>query len=98
MVLAEDMVDTQGAVRVAVKVRDALARPIEVRGRALHVTPSIGVSVFPDDAADFETLLQHADTAMYRAKAGGRNGWVLFEPGMDAAAQKELAGRYLQTA
>ena len=90
VVLAEDMGDTQGAVRVAVKVRDALARPIEVRGRALHVTPSIGVSVFPDDAADFETLLQHADTAMYRAKAGGRNGWVLFEPGMDAAAQERL--------
>ena len=53
---------------------ETLAKPIEIGEYSLHITPSIGISIFPDafdDGNDSETVLQHADTAMYRAKKTG---------------------------
>ena len=62
------------ATVVAGRVRDALASPFSVDGREVFVTASTGLSVYPVDGADADTLLQHADAAMYGAKALGRNG------------------------
>lgn len=47
------------------------------------MTGSLGISLFPFDGQDDQTLLQHADVAMYRAKEGGRNGWRLFNESMN---------------
>ena len=52
----------------------------------LHVTTSIGVSVFPDDGLDAETLIKNADTAMYQAKENGRQGYQFFKPAMNVRA------------
>jgi diguanylate cyclase (GGDEF)-like protein/PAS domain S-box-containing protein len=52
----------------------------------LHVTTSIGVSVYPDDGLDAETLIKNADTAMYQAKENGRQGYQFFEPAMNVRA------------
>ena len=52
----------------------------ELRGSERKVTLSVGVSLYPGDAGDAESLLKCADTAMYRAKAAGRNGYHLREP------------------
>ncbi|MGQ9724728.1 MAG: putative bifunctional diguanylate cyclase/phosphodiesterase, partial [Tepidimonas sp.] len=70
----------------------AVAEPIECDGTLVQLTTSIGVTLFPDDGADAEALLRHADQALYRAKREGKNRWRLFDPREDraAAAHAEL--------
>jgi len=78
---------------VANRVIDILAKPIEIGGFSLHITPSIGIAVFPDeygDANDSEHVLKSADTAMYRAKELGRNCYEFFNPEMHVEASKRL--------
>jgi diguanylate cyclase (GGDEF)-like protein/PAS domain S-box-containing protein len=62
----------------------AVAHPIEQH--ELHVTTSIGVSVYPDDGVDAQTLIKSADTAMYQAKENGRQGYQFFKPAMNVRA------------
>ncbi len=78
---------------VAHRVIDTLATPIEIGEYSLHITPSIGIAIFPDaydDGNDSENVLQHADTAMYRAKKQGRNCYEFFNPEMHVEANKRL--------
>jgi diguanylate cyclase (GGDEF)-like protein len=83
---------------VAKKIRRTLRAPFIVSGVEIFVSASIGVSLFPDDAKDSETLLKHADTAMYRAKDAGRDCHALYAVDKDdALAQLSMAGR-LRTA
>src|SRR5919109_2995048 len=83
---------------VAKKIRRTLHAPFVVSGVEIFVSASIGVSLFPDDAADGETLLKHADAAMYRAKDAGRDCHALYTVDKDnALAQLSMAGR-LRTA
>ena len=67
-----------------------VARPFQFDEHELGVTPSLGISIFPQDGLDFETLLKHADTAMYRAKDAGRNAYQFFTREMNAAALERL--------
>ena len=71
---------------VAEKIIEMLASPFPIEGRMLHITPSIGISMYPDDGADVETLMRHADAAMYHAKANGRNNYQFFMQRMNQAA------------
>lgn len=76
------------------RVLTALAQPILIEGQALGVTGSAGVTLFPQDAGDADTLLRHADHAMYQAKQLGRNRYQFFKPLDDQpeqAHQLELA-------
>ncbi len=83
---------------VAKKIRRTLRAPFVVSGVEIFVSASIGVSLYPDDAGDSETLLKHADTAMYRAKDAGRDCHALYAVDKDdALAQLSMAGR-LRTA
>jgi len=83
---------------VAKKIRQTLRAPFIVAGVEIFVSASIGVSLYPDDAADSETLLKHADAAMYRAKDAGRDCHALYAVDKDdALAQLSMAGR-LRTA
>jgi diguanylate cyclase (GGDEF)-like protein/PAS domain S-box-containing protein len=68
------------AQTVAANLRAALAKPFAVANTDLYVTPSIGASLFPADGDTAETLLKHADIAMYAAKDGGRDGYRLYQP------------------
>lgn len=68
--------------KVALRILDELGRSFEVGGRKLFVTGSIGIAFYPQDAEDSATLLQSADTAMYRAKESGRNRYEFFRPEM----------------
>jgi len=65
------------------RVLGALSAPYSVQGKALNVFASIGVTLFPHDDEDAETLLRHADQAMYVAKQSGRNRFHLFDVGRD---------------
>ena len=64
----------------------AVAQPHSIDQHDLHVTTSIGVSVYPEDGLDAETLIKNADTAMYQAKENGRQSFQFFKPAMNARA------------
>jgi EAL domain-containing protein (putative c-di-GMP-specific phosphodiesterase class I) len=64
----------------------AVAEAYSINHHDLHVTASIGISVFPDDGLDAETLIKNADTAMYQAKENGRQSCQFFEPAMNVRA------------
>ncbi|MGD8934179.1 MAG: diguanylate cyclase, partial [Gammaproteobacteria bacterium] len=82
------------AQSVARRLLDAMAEPMQVGEYTLHVTPSIGVTIFPDknnaDENDSENVLKHADTAMYKAKSEGRNTYAFYDPEMQVTASKRL--------
>jgi diguanylate cyclase (GGDEF)-like protein/PAS domain S-box-containing protein len=62
------------------KIMHALSQPFSLDGREVHVTASIGVSIYPDDGMDLDTLIQNADNAMYRSKLMGKNSWSFSSP------------------
>jgi diguanylate cyclase (GGDEF)-like protein/PAS domain S-box-containing protein len=85
-VMLEGVQDMVGVERVVVKLIDALRRPYEGIGDAQRrISATLGVSVFPDDAPDATTLIQHADEAMYTAKQAGKNAYCLYSTGRKPA-------------
>jgi diguanylate cyclase (GGDEF)-like protein len=72
---------------LADKILATLAGPFHLGGQEIHTSTSIGIALFPQDGQDPDTLLQHAELALYRAKALGRDQVRFFEPAMDEAAQ-----------
>ena len=68
------------------RMLQAVAEAHSIDQHDLHVTTSIGVSVYPDDGADAETLIKNADTAMYQAKENGRQSYQFFKPAMNVRA------------
>ena len=85
------LLKAEDVAKVADKILESLRQPFQLEGRELYVTASIGVSLFPDDGRDTETLLKYADTAMYRAKEQGRDGYQLYQVGMTETAVSRLA-------
>jgi diguanylate cyclase (GGDEF)-like protein/PAS domain S-box-containing protein len=83
IVLLSEVAHADDAVLIADKIRLAVLAPYIIADHLLHLTASIGVSVYPDDGADPETLVQRADTAMYHAKDKGRNNSQLFKDEMN---------------
>jgi diguanylate cyclase (GGDEF)-like protein/PAS domain S-box-containing protein len=79
---------------VAEKVRTELARPMQMADTEIFTSASLGISLYPHDAQDAESLLKHADIAMYKAKESGRDGYQVFTAtGRDPRAQLSMAGR-----
>jgi diguanylate cyclase (GGDEF)-like protein len=79
-----------GAARIAEKLMRVLGEPFVLEGQELHVTASLGLSLFPRDGASGELLLKYADTALYEAKGEGRNAYRFFSPEMNAQAHGRL--------
>ena len=77
-IVLTDLVRPEDAALVAQKIIDDLATPVDVNGREVFVTASVGIATFPADAVDAETLIGAADAAMYRAKQSGRNAYQFF--------------------
>jgi diguanylate cyclase (GGDEF)-like protein/PAS domain S-box-containing protein len=80
----------QTAIAVVDKIRDTLRRPFDLEGHEVTVTASIGITVFPDDGRDADTLIKYADTAMYRAKEAGRDAFRFFTAEMNAQSLARL--------
>ena len=78
-------------VNVAEKILEAVKLPFRLEGRELFVSASMGISLYPDDGTDAETLVKNADAAMYRAKEQGRDNYRLYAPAMNATALERLA-------
>ena len=79
--------DSHSAAQVAEKALDALHRPIMVDGHELHVSCSIGISLYPNDGHDAAALMRNADAAMYHAKEKGRANYQYFTVALNAMAQ-----------
>jgi diguanylate cyclase (GGDEF)-like protein/PAS domain S-box-containing protein len=81
---------TDSIASVANKALESLARTYTIGDHELVLTASIGISVYPKDGIDVQTLLKNADTAMYRAKEGGKNRLEFFTTEMNAAVQRRM--------
>jgi diguanylate cyclase (GGDEF)-like protein/PAS domain S-box-containing protein len=80
----------EDAIDPAWRLLEALRPPFRVQGHALHLTASVGISLFPRDGKDPQTLLKNADVALYRVKSHGRNGLQLYTPTMNARAMERM--------
>ncbi len=76
--------------QVVQRVLQTIARPSQIEGRELSVSCSVGVSIFPRDGRDVQTLLKNADTAMYKAKELGRNNFQFYSPEMNTVITERL--------
>jgi diguanylate cyclase (GGDEF)-like protein len=90
LVLSDQPAD--GAVQLAMqRVLDAVGQPVTLDGQEFSVTCSAGISLYPRDGNDAETLLRNADAAMYRAKAGGRNNFQFYTTEMNRNVNERLS-------
>jgi diguanylate cyclase (GGDEF)-like protein/PAS domain S-box-containing protein len=79
VVLLQELRGSEEAGVVARKLLSAVMAPVPIAGQECRVTASIGISIFPDDAADEPSLMKHADIAMYHAKEEGRNNYQIYD-------------------
>jgi len=86
VILLTDIAHPRGSMAAARRMLDAVAKVCTIEASQLHVTTSIGVSVYPDDGVNAEALLTNADIAMYQAKEDGRQSYRFFEPAMNTQA------------
>jgi diguanylate cyclase (GGDEF)-like protein/PAS domain S-box-containing protein len=86
VILLSQLTHAQDAAVSANKILVALAMPHRIDQHELHLTASIGIVTYPDDGTDAETLMKHADFAMYHAKDAGRNNYQFFELDMTERA------------
>jgi diguanylate cyclase (GGDEF)-like protein/PAS domain S-box-containing protein len=86
VVLLSEVEKSQDTAITARRMLQAVAEVHPIGGHDLHITTSIGVSVYPDDGLDAETLIKNADTAMYQAKETGRQSYQFFKPAMNVRA------------
>ena len=89
-ILLPDVDNVEEAMVVAEKVLAAMKQPFALGGRDIFVSASIGISMYPDDGADVDVLMKHADTAMYRVKRQGRNGFHLYTHALDERSLRRL--------
>lgn len=89
-VIMEELDEPSAAAKLAERLLEGFVEPFDVDGRELYITASIGISLFPDDGRDMDTLVSNADLAMYKAKESGRNCYRFFEPQMTAVAMERL--------
>lgn len=88
--ILSNMTDKEDILNVAKKVLNNLSTPFNIKGHELFVSASIGISVYPEDGSDSETLIKHADVAMYEAKNQGGNQYQLYETAMSERAYDKL--------
>lgn len=82
--------DLVGIEQLAEHIAKSVGEPIALDGKELYIGISMGISLYPQDGADCETLMRNADTALYRAKAAGRNCWRFFDESMARHVAKRL--------
>jgi diguanylate cyclase (GGDEF)-like protein/PAS domain S-box-containing protein len=91
VVILPDLQEADYAATVARKILECVAAPHAVGGHELSTTASIGISVYPHDGSDRETLVKNADIAMYKSKEAGRNNYLFFTEEMNDRAEERLA-------
>jgi diguanylate cyclase (GGDEF)-like protein/PAS domain S-box-containing protein len=90
IIVLENEVSSYSVSTVARKLVEIFAQPFPVAGRDLYLTASLGIGLFPKDGEDIDTLLRHADLALYKAKELGRNNYQYYEPSLGAGALERM--------
>src|SRR2546430_2395298 len=72
------------------RIVDALVQPLRIGAKQVPMSASMGISLYPDNATDIDTLIQQADAAMYKAKQAGRSTFRFFSADMDRLAEQRL--------
>lgn len=88
IVLLRNIVNSRDAAQVSQKILSALENPFDIKDHEVFIGASIGISIFPDNADNIETLLANADAAMYHAKRLGKNNYQFFTEDMNYAARR----------
>ncbi len=91
VVLTEELAQPAQVAAVAQKILAAVARPIVLETREVHITGSIGISTYPGDSEDMQSLMKNADIAMYRAKELGKNNYQFYSARMNVHTLERLA-------
>ncbi|WP_063925991.1 EAL domain-containing protein [Cupriavidus sp. IDO] len=89
-IVAEDIEDIRHVGRIAQSLLHSVAQPVNVGMQPVFVTPSIGISMYPDDATEPKQLLMQADRAMYEAKEAGKNNFQFFAPQMNSSSIERI--------
>jgi len=89
-IVLQELEKKEDVAAMAQRVLRVVAEPIDVEGQRLYITTSIGITVYPEDGEDAETLLKNADNAMYRAKAVGRNTYEMSTQELSRSMQERL--------
>ncbi|MGV8933929.1 MAG: EAL domain-containing protein [Gallionellaceae bacterium] len=79
-----------GVMLITQRILDTFKAPFDIDGSSLRITPSIGIAIYPDHGDDIETLLKHADTAMYESKRLGRNAYTVYMDQMGRRVRDRL--------
>lgn len=97
-VLLPEVASTEDVRGVAEKILEAMRQPTLLAGKEVTITTSIGIALFPRDGRDPDTLMKHADTAMYHVKGSGRAGVAFFAPELlgKPSRRHELESRLVQ--
>jgi diguanylate cyclase (GGDEF)-like protein/PAS domain S-box-containing protein len=90
VIILPDLERPEFARTVADKILKEVAQPVDIAGHEIHITPSIGISHYPNDATDVQQLLKHADSAMYQAKDAGRATVRFFTTDLNFLLSKRL--------
>lgn len=84
--MISEMSDTKQVIDFTENVIKMIEKPFHIQGYELYITASIGISLFPTDGEDVETIIKHADSALYKAKDHGKNTYHMYTPSMDEEA------------
>lgn len=99
VVLLSEIDHPQDAVSMSRRLLDVVAGATSIEKHDLHITASIGVSIYPDDGRDAETLIKNADTAMFHAKENGRQSFQFFRSAMNVqAVERQMIEEHLRRA
>jgi diguanylate cyclase (GGDEF)-like protein/PAS domain S-box-containing protein len=91
ILLMEELDDSREAALLARELLATLGQPIHTGEQEMFISASIGISIYPEDGKDADTLIKHADIAMYRTKEGGRNGYQFYTPDLSTMALQRFS-------
>ena len=90
VILLEDITEIRGLAKAANEILDSIGHPFTISEKDLHISPSIGISVYPHDGKTAASLLKYAETAMYHAKEQGRNNFQFFTEEMNQRVLEQI--------
>jgi len=90
-ILLDDVENVQAIIRIAERIVENVSQPMMLNRQEVHISTSIGISIYPDDGVQADEILKNADSAMYHAKAQGRNNFQFFADSMNKSSVELLA-------